>query len=309
LALVRSAEERSIDWVPSIPFFVIHAIAFAGLFYFPFTWEAAALVASFYVVRMFGVTAGYHRLFGHRSFEVGRGMQLFFAVLAMTSVQKGVLWWASHHRVHHKRSDLEGDIHSAKLDGFWWSHVGWILSKRYERTELDKIKDFASYPELRWLDRHPLVPPVALSLLTYALGGFDALYWAMGVGTVLVWHGTFTINSFTHLFGRRRYATSDDSRNSLLFALITLGEGWHNNHHYYQRSCSQGFYWWEIDITYYVLRAMQAVGLVRKIHVVPEHVREKGRVESAPAATPTAAEATASARRSVRAAAMATSTE
>jgi stearoyl-CoA desaturase (delta-9 desaturase) len=234
-----------------------------------------------YVVRMFGVTAGYHRYFSHRSYKMGRGMQLVMALLAMSSLQKGVLWWASHHRRHHRLSDQPGDVHSPRLHGFWWSHVGWIVSPRYDATDLDAVGDLARYPELRWLDRHPLVPPLALAALVTALFGWSGLVVGFVWSTVLLWHGTFTINSLSHVFGSRRYATTDDSRNNWLLALITLGEGWHNNHHHYQRATNQGFFWWELDVTFLGLRALAAVGLVRDLRRPPAHVLEAGR-ERAP---------------------------
>lgn len=199
-------------------------------------------------------------------------MQLFLAVLAMTSSQKGVVWWASHHRRHHKYSDEPGDVHSVVREGFWWGHVGWILSRKYQRTETQRVRDLLEFPELVWLDRWWWLPPVAFGVGLGLIGGWFALVWGFCVSTVLLWHGTFTINSLTHLFGTRRYATTDNSRNNPLFALITLGEGWHNNHHYYPRSVRQGFFWWEIDPTYYVLRCLAALGLVWDLHAPPKHV-------------------------------------
>jgi stearoyl-CoA desaturase (delta-9 desaturase) len=184
------------------------------------------------------------------------------------------LWWAAHHRIHHKLSDAPGDIHSVVQQGFWWAHHGWILSNDLEDTDLARIKDFAKYPELRWLNRWWMLPPVAVGAITFFAGGFFALVWAFAVCQVLTWHGTFTINSLSHLWGGRRYRTSDDSRNNFVLAVITMGEGWHNNHHHYQVSARQGFYWWEIDCTYYVLRVLAAVGLVWDLHGVPDHVRQ-----------------------------------
>src|SRR5580704_5722536 len=235
---------RSISLGRWIPFFAVHVAAVIGVVALGWSWRGLALAVALYYVRMFWVTAGYHRYFSHRTFRTSRAMQLVFAVLAMTSAQKGVLWWAGHHRTHHKYSDLPGDVHSVKRDGFLWSHVGWIISKRYEPTDLAKVQDLAKYPELRWLDRWFLVPPIALALLLFVAFGPWALVWGFFVSTTLLWHGTFTINSLSHMFGRRRYPTTDNSKNSALLAVVTLGEGWHNNHHYYPRSTRQGFYWW-----------------------------------------------------------------
>jgi stearoyl-CoA desaturase (delta-9 desaturase) len=152
--------------------------------------------------------------------------------------------------------------------------MGWILSSRYEPVDEARVKDLRGYPELRWLDRHFLVPPLVLAVGLFAVGGLPALVWGFFVSTVALWHGTFTINSLSHMFGSRRYATTDNSKNNLFLALITMGEGWHNNHHYYQRSAAQGFFWWEIDATYLILRAMSAVGLVWDVHTPPKHVRD-----------------------------------
>jgi stearoyl-CoA desaturase (delta-9 desaturase) len=277
----------------STPFFLVHIAALVGVCVLGWSWKGFLLALALYYVRMFGVTAGYHRYFSHRTFRTSRAMQLFFAVLAESSAQKGVLWWAAHHRAHHKFSDQPGDIHSAKRDGFWWSHLGWIIAHQYEETDFSKIKDFAGYPELRWLNRRFLVPPTVLGIGLVLVGGWWALVWGMFVSTVMLWHGTFTINSLAHLFGRRRYATTDDSRNSFLLALITMGEGWHNNHHYYQRAANQGFFWWEIDLTYYVLRGMAAVGLIWDLHTPPRRVRDAYKGAGAPLSDASAAEAPA----------------
>ncbi len=297
LAEVAAPREHRIELAKSIPFFGVHLVAIVGVLALGWSWSGLWLALALYAVRMFGVTAGYHRYFSHRAFKTSRAFQFVLALLAMSSSQKGVLWWASHHRIHHKNSDQVGDVHSVLQDGFWWSHVGWILSKKYENTEDSKIRDFARYPELRFLDRYFLIPPVTLAVALFAIGGAHALIWGFFVSTSLLWHGTFTINSLTHVFGRRRYVTTDNSRNSLILALITLGEGWHNNHHYYQRSVNQGFFFWEIDLTYYVLRVLSVFGIVWDLHTTPKAVRDGNRVPrarggstaTAPSAPPIAA--------------------
>jgi stearoyl-CoA desaturase (delta-9 desaturase) len=267
-----ATRDRGVDWVSSIPFFGVHVAAVVGVVLLGFSWSGLALAVAFYVVRMFGVTGGYHRYFAHRTFKTSRAMQFLLAVLAVTSVQKGVLWWAAHHRAHHKYSDVDGDIHSAMRDGFWWSHVGWILSKKYDKTDEARVKDLARYPELRWLDRYWYVVVVSFAVVIFLVGGAWALVWGFFVSTTFLWHGTFTINSLSHMIGRRRYATADNSKNSALLAFITMGEGWHNNHHHYQRSTRQGFLWWQYDVTYYVLVAMSALGFVWDLHAPPAHV-------------------------------------
>jgi stearoyl-CoA desaturase (delta-9 desaturase) len=245
-------------------------------FFVALRWYDILLCFGFYYLRMFGITAGYHRYFAHRAFRTGRAFQFLLALTGTLSVQKGVLWWAAHHRTHHKYSDQAGDIHSPKR-GFFWAHVGWILCADYDETDWPRIHDFAVYPELRWLNRYFLVPPVAVAALLYAAGGTPTLVWGFFVSTAVLWHGTFTINSLAHLFGRQRFVTTDTSRNSFLLAVITMGEGWHNNHHYYQSTANQGFYWWELDLSYYILRALSLVGIVSDLRLPPTRVLDAGR--------------------------------
>jgi stearoyl-CoA desaturase (delta-9 desaturase) len=274
------AEDYEIRWGPLIPFFTVHVLAVAGILYLGWSWSGFALAMASYAIRMFGVTGAMHRYFAHRSFKTGRVFQAVLAFLGTICVQKGVLWWAAHHRHHHKFSDMPEDVHSPIQRGFWWSHVGWILVKKHDHIREEEIKDLLKYPELRFLQRWELAIVVAFAASFFfvadAMGGSGlwALTWGFFVSTTLLWHGTFTINSFSHLLGRRRYKTTDDSRNNWLLAIITMGEGWHNNHHYYQRSASQGFFWWELDLTYYVLKGLQAIGLVSGVARPPRHVRD-----------------------------------
>ena len=259
----------------SLPYILIH-LAARGSFFVHFRWSY--LIACFLIleVRMFFVTAGYHRYFSHRSFKTSRWFQFVIAWMAMSSSQKGILWWAAHHRHHHRYSDQEEDLHSPTLFGFWWSHVGWILSDKYNDTRLDYIGDFAKFPELRWLNKYFLVPPAVLAIAMFLVGGWGLFAWGFCLSTVLLWHGTFTINSLSHIFGKRRFPTTDTSKNNWLLALVTLGEGWHNNHHYYMASARQGFYWWEIDITFYTLKLLSWFHLVRELRRVPEHILAEG---------------------------------
>ena len=256
------------------PFVLIH-LAALGVFFVPFRWSYLAVCIGLYLLRMFFVTAGYHRYFSHRSFKTSRAFQFVIAFVAMTSGQKGVLWWAAHHRHHHRHSDTELDLHSPTLFGFFWSHVGWIISDRYNATRLDYIGDYAKYPELRWLNKYHLVSPIALAVVLWLIGGPSLFIWGFCVSTVLLWHGTFTINSLSHLFGSQRYVTTDTSKNNFLLALITLGEGWHNNHHHYMASVRQGFYWWEVDFTYYTLKVLSWCGFIWDLRPVPPHLLEE----------------------------------
>jgi stearoyl-CoA desaturase (delta-9 desaturase) len=276
-----------VNWATSSPFLVMHLLPLGLLFTGPGYQDFAWCIVLYYA-RMFFITAGYHRYFAHRSYKLGRVMQFLMALGGTTAVQKGPLWWAGNHRTHHRFSDTERDVHSPK-HGFWWSHVGWILADRYNRTPLESIKDFAKYPELRWLDRYHLIPPLLLASACFWLGDLNGLLSWFFLSTVLLWHGTFTINSLAHVFGRRRFATSDTSKNSLILALITMGEGWHNNHHYFPPTANQGFYWWQIDLSYYVLVIMARLGLARGLRRPPSHVLERGRLGNPEVVRPSAA--------------------
>ena len=257
----------------TIPYWGVHLMALVGVVLLGWSWSWFAVTAASYAVRMFFVTGAHHRYFSHRSYKTSRAFQLVLAIGATLTVQRGVLWWAAHHRRHHAGSDTADDLHSPYHGGFWWSHMGWLMNRDLEHTELSRVKDLARYPELRWLDRYWMVVVVAEAVLMYLVGGAHLLVYGFALATVLCWHGTFTINSLSHVWGSRRYETDDQSRNNAALALITLGEGWHNNHHHYQVSARQGFFWWEYDITYYLLRALAAVGLVWDLHGVPAHVR------------------------------------
>jgi stearoyl-CoA desaturase (delta-9 desaturase) len=270
----RKRNEYSL--VRVLPFVAVHLTCFAA-FLVGFRWTYIALALTLYYVRMFFVTAGYHRYFSHRSFKTSRSFQFLLAFGAMTSAQKGVLWWAAHHRNHHRLSDTEEDLHSPTQQGFWWAHLGWILSSRNNATEIPMIRDYYKYPELRWLNRHYLVPPSCLAVALFLIGGWAWLIWGFFISTVMLWHGSFAINSLAHVFGRRRYATKDTSRNSLILSLVTLGEGWHNNHHHYMASVRQGFFWWELDITFYILRALSWLGIVWDLRMPPRTILDAAR--------------------------------
>lgn len=278
---VDSARQKTSVWarllrsvrVTTVLLVAVHATALIGAVKY-WSWRGLALAIVVYFVRMFWVTAAYHRYFSHRSFKTSRPFQFVLAVLAQSAAQRGVIWWASHHRWHHKHSDTRKDVHSAGLRGFWYAHVGWILSDEWSDTDLTGVADLMRYPELRFLNHTliSIVPTVTLALAFLLIGGMPGLIWGFMVSTVLLWHGSFSINSLAHLFGRRRYATSDDSRNNWFLALLTTGEGWHNNHHHYQSSANQGFTWWQIDVTFYLLRMMAAVGLVWDLRRPPPEV-------------------------------------
>ena len=269
-----AAQLDRVRWLDTIPFWSVHVVAVAGLAWLGFSWTGVAICAASYVVRMFGITAGYHRYFSHRAFKTSRGGQVFFALLGVISTQKGPLWWAAHHRNHHKYSDQPEDLHSPKQRGFWWSHMFWILVRRHQHADLTKVKDLTRYPELMFIERFEILFTIGFAAALFLVGGAHALVWGYFVSTVVLWHLTFTINSLAHVWGSRRYETTDTSRNNPLFGLLCLGEGWHNNHHHYQRSARQGFYWWEVDISFYVLKLLEVAHIVWDVQGVPQHVRD-----------------------------------
>jgi len=263
LDITSSRWDRATPWL----YWGIHASAGLAL------WTGVdgfslALCLGLFWLRMFGITAGYHRYFAHRSYRTGRIFQFLLAALGCTAVQKGPLWWAAGHRRHHRYSDGAGDMHSPR-EGLWYAHQGWVFDDRWSATELERIRDFARYPELVWLNRHHYVPPTLLAITCYAVGGLSGLVWGFSISTVLLWHATYTINSLAHRFGSVRYATGDDSRNNLWLALLTLGEGWHNNHHHYMSAARNGFFWWEVDMTWYGLKALRRLGLVWSLRTPP----------------------------------------
>jgi stearoyl-CoA desaturase (delta-9 desaturase) len=225
-----------------------------------------------YYGRMFGITGGYHRYFAHKTYRTSRVFQLLLAVLGSAATQKGPLWWAGNHRIHHKYADRSGRDPHSPADGFYWSHQGWIFEGRWDATRVEQIPEFARYPELRWLNRNHIVAPILLAGLCAALGGVSGVLWGYVISTVALWHTTYSINSVAHRIGTRRYDTPDTSRNNWLLGLLTLGEGWHNNHHHYCTATRQGFFWWEIDVTYYAIRLLQAVGIVWDVREPPAQV-------------------------------------
>ncbi|WP_312315927.1 acyl-CoA desaturase [Stenotrophomonas sp.] len=286
---VDTASARRVDWLRAVPFLLLH-VACLGVFWVGVSWTALGVALALYAVRMFAITGFYHRYFSHRTFTTSRAVQFVFAVIGAASVQRGPLWWAAHHRHHHRHADQPQDPHSPNHGGFWRSHMGWFLTREAFVTDFQRIPDLARFPELRWLDRFDTVVPVLLALALYALGevlaqfapslhtnGPQLLVWGFFISTVVLFHATVTINSLAHRFGRRRFHTQDDSRNNLWLALLTFGEGWHNNHHFFPGTVRQGFRWWEIDITWYGLRGMAALGLVSGLKPIPEWVLTKAR--------------------------------
>jgi len=266
----RTAQRlRDYQWVGAIPFILVHLLPLLA-FYTGTKWQDWVVCVALYWIRMFGTTGVYHRYFSHRTYKTSRWFQFVLALLAMSSSQKGVLWWAAAHRTHHKLSDQDGDPHDSRR-GFWYSHVGWLYDHN-EATDYGKVKDLARFPELVFLNKLWFLPPLALGVTVWLLGGWSCLLIGFFLSTAVLWHGTFTINSLSHIFGSQRYDAGDTSTNNWLLAIITMGEGWHNNHHHFMGSTRQGFFWWEYDVTYYILRLFQALGLVWDIKEPPQRV-------------------------------------
>lgn len=238
------------------------------------SWGAAIFCAVMYFMTMFGVTAGYHRYLSHRTFRTSRVFQFILAFLGTLSLQKGALWWAANHRDHHRYSDEQEDLHSPVQRGFWWSHIGWIMSSHYQETRWERIKDFAKFPELVWLNTYWVVVYISMCALVFFTLGAQYLVWGCFIGVLLTMHSTFCVNSVLHMWGKQVYKTPDQSRNNFLVALITLGEGFHNNHHYYPASAAQGFHWWQIDVTYYILCVLQKLGIIWSLRTPSDRIKQ-----------------------------------
>jgi stearoyl-CoA desaturase (delta-9 desaturase) len=267
----QAATGDDIVYPSAIPFLIVHLGCLAAI-WTGISWPAVALCVTLYWLRMFAVTAGYHRYFSHRAFATGRVFQFILAFLAQSTAQKSVLWWAAKHRHHHLHSDTARDVHSPRHSGFLYSHIGWVFARRHWHTEFSKVPDLTRYPELRWLDKAELAPAFLLGAFCFLVAGWSGLVVGFLWSTVLVYHATFCINSLAHVRGSRRYVTGDDSRNNLVLALLTMGEGWHNNHHAYQSSARQGFRWWEIDASWYMLKLLSRFGIVHDLKAPPESV-------------------------------------
>ena len=284
----NNTNDERIDYARSFSLIFIH-LGCLGIFWVGWSWTAVSIALFLYFTRMFAITAFLHRYFSHRTFKTNRFFQFIFACIASSAMQRGALWWAAHHRKHHKESDTEKDVHSPHTKSFLWSHIGWIASRKNFSTDYKAIKDFARYPELVFLNRFNKLIPLLLGVLLFVSGewislnapslntnGWQLIVWGWFISTTVLLHGTSTINSLSHLYGKKRFDTGDQSRNNFWLSLITLGEGWHNNHHHYMHSARQGFYWWEIDITYYGLKLMAFIGIIHDLRPVPKHILDQG---------------------------------
>jgi stearoyl-CoA desaturase (delta-9 desaturase) len=286
---IETSKDTQIQWLRIIPFILLHIACFA-VFWVGVSWFSILFMLLFYAIRMFAITAFFHRYLSHKTFQTSRPVQFIFLLIATMSAQRGPLWWTAHHRYHHRFVDTEHDPHSS-THGFWYSHIGWFLNQQNFSTRKEVIKDWLKFPEIVWLDRFSFVVVVATAFAIYLLGdwlavaypdlgtsGPQLLVWGFVISTVLLIHATLCINSLAHLYGRRDFDTKDNSRNNLFLSIITLGEGWHNNHHYYAGSTRQGFFWWQIDITYYLLKVMSLFGLIWAMKPVPQRIYDAHKI-------------------------------
>lgn len=283
----QADDTNQIDWVRTTPFILLNLGCLLA-FYFGFSWVAFITAFVLYVVRVFFIGAFYHRYFSHKTYQTNRFWQFIFAVMAGTCVQRGPLWWAAHHRQHHMCSDEPIDAHSPLHHGFWWSHMGWFMSKKHYNYNPERVRDLSRYPELVFLDSHDALVPTILFISLFVAGmllhkvapqlGTGAgqmVVWGFCISTIALFHTTVTINSVSHVIGKKRFNTQDNSRNNIFLALLTLGEGWHNNHHHYPATARQGFMWWEIDVTYYIIKLMEKAGIIWDVKGLPKSVLQK----------------------------------
>ena len=256
-----SENTRRLAQVSTVMTWVMHSTVLL-VFVVAFSWKVLVLALATYLVRMWAITAGYHRYFSHRAYKTSRAFQFILGWLGASAMQNGPLWWSSWHRRHHKYSDTHDDAHSPREKGFYHSHMGWFMDGTHEDPDLSNVKDLTKYPELRWLEKYKWVPLVTLGVACFLVGGAPGLVWGFFVSTIAVLQITMCINSLAHVWGTRRYETDDDSRNNAVLAFFALGEGWHNNHHHAMSAARSGERWWEIDVTWYVLRLLAAIGVV-----------------------------------------------
>ncbi|MDA0722905.1 MAG: acyl-CoA desaturase [Verrucomicrobia bacterium] len=278
--------QEKVEWFRCIPFILIH-LSVIGVLFVNFSWWCVAIAFISYCVRMFAITAFYHRYFSHRAFETNRIVQFLGAFVACSAGQRGPLWWSAHHRRHHKYSDTDLDVHSPKSKSVLWSHALWFMSDYALPTFLREIPDWLKYKELRFINRYDWIPVLTLALFCYWLGetswaiskletsGAQLFVWGFLVPTVALYHATFSVNSLAHIFGKRKFETLDESRNNALVSVLTLGEGWHNNHHFFPSSARQGFFKGQFDPTHRILQVLSFFGFVWGLKKSATSVQEK----------------------------------
>ncbi|MCC6364426.1 MAG: fatty acid desaturase [Bryobacterales bacterium] len=261
------------NWTTTIVLVLFHIGAVAALFMF--SWKAFLVSAALYWMAVgWGISLGYHRLHTHRSYKTPLALEYFFALCGALTLEGGPIFWVATHRIHHQKSDQPGDPHSPR-DGAFWSHMGWILwgEAKHNNTRLNSkyAPDLAKHKFYVWLNNWHWVPMVVLGLILLAVGGLPMMLWGICLRVVVGLHSTWLVNSATHMWGARRFATRDDSRNNWWVALLTFGEGWHNNHHAHPTSARHGLAWYEFDVSWITLKLMRLVGLARSIQVAKVH--------------------------------------
>jgi len=262
-------DREGLNWPTTIVLTVLHIGAVGALF--TFSWRAFAVALFLYwMATGLGISMGYHRLHTHRSYKVPLALEYFFAVCGALTLEGGPIFWTAVHRVHHQMSDQPGDPHSPR-DGAWWSHVGWILLGETKHNNTRAMSKYA--PDLAkdrfyvWLNNYHWVPMVGLTVLLALIGGLPMVLWGICLRVVVGLHATWLVNSATHMWGARRFATRDDSRNNWWVALITFGEGWHNNHHAHPASARHGLAWYEFDPSWIQIKILKALGIAKSIKV------------------------------------------
>ena len=262
-------ENQALNWQTTSALVILHIGAVGALFMF--NWPSVLVAFALYWIGVgFGISLGYHRLHTHRSYKVPRFLEYFFAVCGTITLEGGPIFWVATHRIHHQHSDHEGDPHTPR-DGGWWAHIGWLLfgETKHSNTRLMSkyAPDLAKDPFYVWLNNYHWVPMIVLSVVLFAIGGLPMFLWGICFRVTFGLHATWLVNSVTHMWGTRRFATRDDSRNNWWVALLTFGEGWHNNHHAHPTSARHGLAWYEVDFTWMTLQVLKFFGIAKNIRV------------------------------------------
>ena len=265
----KISEPQRLNWPTTIVMALFHVGALAALFMF--NWHAlAAAIFLYWLATGLGISMGYHRLHTHRSYKVPVGLEYFFALCGSLTLEGGPISWVATHRIHHQKSDQPGDPHSPR-DGAWWAHVGWLILGEANHNNTRKMSkyapDLAKDPFYVWLNNYHWVPLLVLGVVLFAIGGLPLFLWGICLRIVVGLHATWLVNSATHMWGARRFPTRDDSRNNWWVALLTFGEGWHNNHHAHPTSARHGLAWYEFDPTWILLKVLRRLGIAKSIRV------------------------------------------
>ncbi|WP_443029105.1 acyl-CoA desaturase [Spirulina sp. CS-785/01] len=267
---LAAPQKTPLNWVNIVFMTLVHIGALFALLPSNFSWEAVGLMVFLHwVTGGLGITLGWHRLVSHRSFKTPKWLEYLLVFFGALSCQGGVIHWVGLHRMHHLHSDTDPDPHDSSK-GFWWSHMGWMLYRIPGEEDIPRFtKDIWDDPVYRFLQNNFVPVQIVLGLVLYAIGGWPFIIWGIFARLVLVFHCTWFVNSATHMFGYRTFESNDKSRNCWWVALVTYGEGWHNNHHAHQYSARHGLKWWEVDLTWMVIRSLQTIGLAKDVKLIP----------------------------------------